>query len=103
MLSWIEDESKGDQYGDSDEEMQPTGNPQQDAAYDIPRSFHTYTSMAPGTISRVRHCRVIISPSIITSTGSFRANSTRFTFLVSQTGCSVSVPQYSQGVMPINP
>src|SRR6266849_2118726 len=52
----------------------------------------TTTLRAPGKTSSSSQCRVITSPSTITSTGSSRANSTRGTALCSAKGCSICVP-----------
>src|SRR5207244_959228 len=52
----------------------------------------TTTLRAPDKTSSSSQCRVMTSPSTITSTGCSRANSTRGTALCSAKGCSMCVP-----------
>jgi len=79
VLAHVEKNIEEDESGRSDEEVDEAENPEHSAAQREQGALHMCTSSAPGMMSRERHCRVAISPSIITSTGSGKLNSTRRT------------------------
>src|SRR5262249_54236844 len=72
----VENERQHHENRHREAKMQQADGPQQRASDSEPRTLHTYTSTAPGSMSMDLHSSVSISPSIRTSTGTDRLNST---------------------------
>src|SRR5712664_1060880 len=92
VLAHIQKNIKKDEGGRGNKEMQEAEDPEYGAAQRQEGALHMCTSTAPGMMSSERIASVAISPSIITSIGAGKLNSTQRTARREANGCRMCVP-----------
>src|SRR5580704_494339 len=92
VLAHVEKDIEKDEERRSDEEMDEAEDPENGAPQREIGAPHMCTCTAAGMISRQRIERVAISPSIMTSIGAGKLNSTRRTERREASGCWMCVP-----------
>src|ERR1700737_442068 len=92
VLAHVQKNVEKNENGHGNEKMQEAESPEYGAAHRQEGALHMCTSKAPGITSSERHLRVAISPSIMTSMGSGKLNSTWRTARREASGCWTCVP-----------